>query len=144
MSSLETSVARLIDQYKSAVRARDVGALIRLYDPRTRIFDAWGVWEYRDLEKWQVAVEGWFGSSPDETFNVWFEDVHASGSEESALVTAIVTYASFSAQGEQIRSMQNRITWALRTSSHVLRIAHEHTSTPIGFEDQKAILQKKA
>jgi len=24
----------------------------------------------------------------------------------------------------------------------VLRIAHEHTSAPIGFEDQKAILQR--
>ena len=43
---------------------------------------------------------------------------------------------------DDIPIMQNRLTWALRVSGHVLRIAHEHTSAPIGFEDQKAILQR--
>ena len=33
---------------------------------------------------------------------------------------------------------------ALRTTGHVLRIAHEHTSAPVGFEDMKAILQREA
>ncbi len=38
--------------------------------------------------------------------------------------------------------MQNRLTWILRTSGHVLRIVHEHTSAPAGFEDGKVILQR--
>jgi hypothetical protein len=38
--------------------------------------------------------------------------------------------------------MHNRLSWVLRTSGHVLRIAHEHTSAPIGFEDMKAILKR--
>ena len=38
--------------------------------------------------------------------------------------------------------MQNRISWVLRTSGHVLRIVHEHTSAPIGFTDMKAMLQR--
>ena len=59
-----------------------------------------------------------------------------------ALVSATVTYAGVSAQGEQVRTMQNRLTWALKTSGHVLRIIHEHTSAPAGFEDGKAILQR--
>ena len=143
MSNLEKSVDRLIDQYKSAVKARDVGKFIRLYDPRARIFDAWGVWEYEDSTKWQVAIDGWFSSDPGADFRVTFENVQTCGSEDHALVSAIVTYASLSSLGEPIRSMQNRITWALRTSSHVLRIVHEHTSAPIGFEDQKAILQRE-
>ncbi len=143
MSNLEKSVERLMDQYKSAVKARDVGKFIRLYDPKARIFDAWGVWEYEDSKRWQIAIEGWFSSDPGAEFSVMFESVQTSGSEEQALVSAIVTYASLSSAGESIRSMQNRITWVLRTSSHVLRIVHEHTSAPIGFEDQKAILQKE-
>jgi hypothetical protein len=36
------------------------------------------------------------------------------------------------------------LSWVLKTSSHVPRIIHEHTSAPIGFEDQKAILQRAA
>lgn len=144
MSNLDKSVERLIEQYTSAVLARDVAAFMRLYDPKARIFDAWGVWEYDNSERWQVAVEGWFGSTPGEKFKVTFDSVQTSGSEDFAMMHAIVTYASVSAQGELIRSMQNRITWGLRTSGHVLRIVHEHTSAPIGFEDQKAILQKEA
>jgi hypothetical protein len=60
-----------------------------------------------------------------------------------AMTSSIVTYANLSAQGEEVRSMQNRITWGLRTTGHVLRIVHEHTSAPVGFEDMKAILQRR-
>ena len=44
--------------------------------------------------------------------------------------------------GAALRAMQNRITWGLRESGHVFRIAHEHTSAPLGFEDSKAILTR--
>jgi hypothetical protein len=40
--------------------------------------------------------------------------------------------------------MQNRMSWVLKTSGHVLRVVHEHTSVPIGFEDEKAILKRVA
>ena len=60
-----------------------------------------------------------------------------------AAMSAIVTYAATSAQGQAVRAMQNRMSWVLKTSGHVLRIVHEHTSAPIGFEDAKAILERK-
>jgi ketosteroid isomerase-like protein len=78
-----------------------------------------------------------------ERVKVTFSEVQVSAERESAVVSAIVTYAGFSAQGEELRSMQNRVTWALRTSGHVLRIVHEHTSAPLGFEDAKAILKRE-
>ena len=61
----------------------------------------------------------------------------------------VVTYAGLSAEGEELRSMQNRLTWALRVSGHVLRITHEHTSAPIGFEIRRrffieAVLHERA
>jgi len=55
----------------------------------------------------------------------------------------MVTYSARSAQGEEDRSMQSRITRILQTSAHVLRIVHERTSAPIGFTDMKAILERK-
>ena len=58
-------------------------------------------------------------------------------------MSAVVTYAGVSAQGQELRAMQNRITWVLKTSGHVLRIVHEHTSAPVGFEDTKAILKRE-
>jgi ketosteroid isomerase-like protein len=130
VSDIDRSIAQVLESYKAAVHAKDVDAFMRLYDPGARVFDAWGVWSYEGAQAWQRAVEG------------WFDAVTTSETRGSAVVSAVVTYVGVSAQGEELRSMQNRLTWALRVSGHVLRIVHEHTSAPIGFEDQKAILQR--
>ena len=142
MPDIEKSIDRLLEAYKSAVYSKDVGALMRLYDPKARIFDTWGVWSYEGVAAWQMAVEAWFASLGSEKVRVSFDDVQASGNSDFAVVSAIVTYAGQSAQGEQVRTMQNRISWGLKTTGHVLRVIHEHTSAPVGFEDMKAILER--
>ena len=142
MSDLEKSINRVLEIYKNAVYAKDVEAFMRLYDPKIRIFDTWGVWSYEGAASWQMAVEAWFTSLGAEKVKVSFDEVQTSGSPDFAVVSAIVTYAGLSAQGEPLRAMQNRLSWVLKTSGHVLRIIHEHTSAPVGFEDMKAILQR--
>jgi len=144
MSDIEKSIARVLESYKAAVYAKDVDAFMRLYDPGVRVFDTWGVWSYEGSDAWQQAVEGWFKSLGSERVKVTFDAVKTSETRESAVVSAVVTYAGLSAESEELRSMQNRLTWALRVSGHVLRITHEHTSAPIGFEDQKAILHRSS
>ena len=89
-----------------------------------------------------MAIEGWFTSLGSETVKVAFEDVKMLNGQGFASMSAIVTYAAISAQGHELRAMQNRISWVLKTSGHVLRIIHEHTSAPVGFEDAKAILKR--
>ncbi len=142
MSDLDKSIKRVLEGYQAAVLAKDAEAFIRLYDPKARVFDAWGVWSYEGAAAWQASVEGWFSSLGTERVQVSFDDLQTSGSADMAAVTAIVTYTGLSAQGEPLRSMQSRLSWVLRTSGHVLRIVHEHTSAPVGFEDMKAILQR--
>jgi len=141
VNDTDKSVARILESYASAVFAKDVQAFMRLYDPDVRVFDAWGVWSYEGAAAWQVAVEGWLTSLASERVKVTFSAVQSFVGRDWASVSALVTYAGISAQGEPLRAMQNRITWVLRTSGHVLRIMHEHTSAPIGFNDSKAILQ---
>ena len=143
MPELDSAVAKLQSSYALAALQRDAEAFVRLYDPAVRIFDAWGVWEYQGAELWRRAVEGWFTSLGTERVKVTFSETVSHGTLAMAFTSAIVTYAGFSAQGEEVRSMQNRITWGLRTTGHVLRIVHEHTSAPIGFEDMKAILHRQ-
>ena len=142
MSDMEKQIRRVIDSYRAAVFAKDAEAFMRLYHPTVRVFDTWGVWLYRDAPSWRTAVEGWFTSLGSERVRVSFSEVQTTAEQALATVSAIVTYAAESAQGEQLRSMQNRITWVLRETGHVLRIVHEHTSAPIGFEDFKAILAR--
>ena len=143
MSDTEREVLRALDTYKSAVLEKDAETFMRLYHPEVRVFDAWGLWSYENAEAWRVAVEGWFSSLGSESVKVTFEDVKIVGDRGFASMTAVVTYAALSAQGQQIRAMQNRISWVLRSSGHVMRIVHEHTSAPIGFEDAKAILTRE-
>lgn len=142
MQELDSAVAKLQASYASAALRRDADSFVRLYDPAVRVFDAWGVWEYQGAELWRRSVEGWFTSLGTERVKVTFSETESHGSLALAITTAIVTYSGVSAQGEELRSLQNRITWGLRTTGHVLRIVHEHTSAPIGFEDMKAILQR--
>ena len=142
MNNTDPAVARIFETYKSAVHAKDVDAFMRLYDPAVRVFDAWGIWSYEGTSAWRGAIEGWFMAHPSERVKVSFDDVSSLVTPALALVSATVTYAGISEQGEQVRSMQNRLTWALKTSGHVLRIIHEHTSAPAGFDDWKVILQR--
>ena len=142
MVDLDKSIVQVLESYRSAVFKKDVDAFMRLYDPSARVFDTWGVWSYEGAGAWQRAVEGWLCSLGTERVKVTFEDVKTTVTREFASVSAIVTYTSISAQDEQLRTMQNRLSWVLRTSGHVLRIIHEHTSAPVGFEDMKAILQR--
>ena len=142
MPDIDKSIDRVLEAYKAAVHAKDVGAFMQLYDQKVRIFDTWGIWSYESATAWQIAVEAWFTSLGAEKVKVTFEEIQVSGSTEFTVVSAIVTYAGLSAQGEQLRAMQNRLSWVLKTSGHVPRIIHEHTSAPVGFEDMKAILQR--
>lgn len=143
MIDIEKSITQVLGTYESAVHAKDVKAFMHLYDPSVRVFDAWGIWSYEGSEAWQRAVEAWFTSLGTERVKVTFDEVRTTSGKEFAVVSAIVTYAGLSAQGEQLRVMQNRLSWALKTSGHILRIVHEHTSAPVGFDDQKAILERK-
>ena len=144
MSHIDKSTARVLENYQSAVLAKDVEAFMRLYDPGVRVFDAWGVWSYEGAAAWQVAVEGWFTSLGTEKVRVTFDDVQTSEGRDFVVISAIATYAAISAQGEPLRAMQNRLTWALKTIGHVPRIVHEHTSAPLGFDDSKGILQRES
>lgn len=144
MAEVEASLAKVIAAYKAAVAARDIEAFIRLYDPAVRVFDTWGVWSYEGAAAWQVAIEGWFAAHPNDKFKVTFDEVSSVSTPAFATVSAIVTYAVVSAQGEPVNTMQNRLTWVLKTSGHVPRIIHEHTSAPAGYEDGKVMLQRPA
>jgi len=142
MTDIEPSVQQLLAAYAAAVYAQDSSALMRLYDPKARVFDMWGVWSYEDAAAWQQAVQGWLSSLGSEKVKVRFEDVRITGTPECAAVSAIVIYASFAADGTPLRDLHNRLSWVLRTRGHALRIVHEHTSAPVGFEDKVALLKR--
>jgi ketosteroid isomerase-like protein len=143
VSDTEKQILKALDTYKSAVLAKNAETLMHLYDSEVRVFDTWGVWSYEGSAAWRVAVEGWLTSLGNETVRVTFADVKIIADTNFATMSAFARYAAISAQGQELRSMQNRMTWVLKTRGHALRVVHEHTSVPIGFEDTKAIMQRE-
>ena len=139
---VDAAIRGVLDSYQSAVSAKDAEALMQLYDPAVRVFDAWGVWSYEGAAAWRKAIDAWFASLGGERVKVTFDDVQTLGAADLAMVNAIVTYAGISAEGKQLRQMQNRLTWCLRGAGSGLRIVHEHTSAPISFDESKAILRR--
>lgn len=144
MNNPEDSVLQVLEAYKAAVLGKDVDAFMRLYDQKVRVFDMWGVWLYEGAAAWRKMIETWFGSLGAKLVNVTMDDVQTTAGQELAMVSAIVTYAGVSAEGEELHAMQNRLTWVLKPEGSVWKIVHEHTSAPVGFDDLKAILRREA
>ena len=144
MTLPSSPVQAILNAYASAVYDQNVEAFMQLYTTDARVFDTWQVWSYEGSAQRHPTIVEWFTSLGTERVKVDFEDVQATQSPELAVLSAITTFGAISEQGEVLRSMQNRLTWGLRCVDGAWRIAHEHTSTPIGFSDQKALFQRNA
>jgi ketosteroid isomerase-like protein len=78
-------------------------------------------------------VEEWFGSlGDDEEVVVTFDDVRAHVGVDVAALSAFAKFAAVSPDGNEIRSLNNRLTWALRKEGDGWKVVHEHTSAPVG------------
>jgi uncharacterized protein (TIGR02246 family) len=130
--------------YAAAARAGDVEAFVALYADDVHLFDLWGAWSLRGLAAWRAAVTGWFASLGDERLVVTADEVESTRCGDLAVGHAILTYTAFSAAGQALRSLDNRITMTLRRIDGAWKIVHEHTSAPVDHATAKAMLKRAA
>lgn len=128
--------------YAAAAAAKDVEAFLALYADDVVLFDLWDVWSMRGLAAWRAAVTDWFGSLGDERLVVRAEAIESSLDGDLAVGHAILTYTAFAADGRELRSLDNRITMALRRIGGVWKIVHEHTSAPVDPATLKASVRR--
>jgi ketosteroid isomerase-like protein len=107
-----------------------------------RVFDMWGAWSHDGIDTWREMAEGWFGSLGDERVRVEFDDVQTTVGEDVAVLSAFVTFAGLSADGNELRSMNNRLTWGLRKTAGTWKVVHEHTSAPVEMATGKVDLKR--
>ena len=142
MGEIEQPVAEAIAGYCAAVRAKDVDAFTALFAEDVRVFDMWGSWTHDGIDAWRGMAEAWFGSLGDEQVAVEFQEVDSFVAGDVAVASAILTFRGLSAAGEELRSLDNRLTWALRRTDDGWRIVHEHTSAPLD-EEARAIFRRE-
>ena len=126
---------QMLELYAAAVRAKDVEAFVGLYEDDVRTFDLWSEWSYDGKDALRAMVTEWFGSLGTDMVAVEFDVVRTQAGDDVAAVSAFTTYRGLSSAGEELRSMNNRLTWVLRKDGDgAWKIAHEHTSAPAGDE----------
>jgi uncharacterized protein (TIGR02246 family) len=139
----DKAIEQMLAGYAAAVRAKDLDSFVTLYANDVHVFDMWGRWSYDGVDAWRAMAEEWFGSLGSEQVAVEFEDVQTVVGEDVAIAHAFVTYKGLSAEGTELRAMNNRMTWALqKTPGDEWKVVHEHSSAPADFDSGKIQLQK--
>jgi uncharacterized protein (TIGR02246 family) len=135
-------IEQVLEAYRAAVHAQDVDAFVALYDDDVRVFDTWGRWSYDGIEAWRGMAAEWFGSLGGDQVVVEHADVRIEVGGDLAVAHAFTRFKGLSASGEELRAMDNRLTWALRrTDGGAWKVVHEHTSAPVD-DGGKAVLAR--
>ncbi|HMZ08550.1 MAG TPA: nuclear transport factor 2 family protein [Anaerolineales bacterium] len=142
MSDIEEQIRQIFEGYKTAVFEKNVEAFLALYDENIHLFDMWEKWSYNGKDAWREMVSNWFGSLGDEKVVVDFDILTVTATNEIAVVHTFVTYKAVASNGNELRSMNNRLTAALKKSNGTWKIFHEHSSAPLDGNTLKATLQR--
>ena len=134
-------IESLFETYKNAVFQKDVEAFLSIFDDRVRVFDMWE-WTYDGLTPWRDMATGWFGSLGSERVVVAFDDIQIEAAGEMAAASAFVRFSAISEKGEELRYLQNRLSWVLRRQGGEWKVVHEHTSGPVDGESMKVRLKR--
>jgi ketosteroid isomerase-like protein len=136
------TIESLFETYKNSVFKKDVEAFVSIFDEKMRIFDMWQCWSYDGLSDWREMVENWFDSLGENKDIVEFSDIQIQSTGEMAVATAFVKFTAVSDKGEELRYLENRLTWVIQKKKNDWKIIHQHTSGPIDFQTMKVILQR--
>jgi len=142
VNDFEQPILQMFDAYKAAVFAKDVDAFVALYHENVCVFDMWSTWSYNGVEAWRGMVVEWFRSLGSERVAVQVHSVQILVTNDLAVAYAFISYTGLSAEGKELRTMHNRLTWALKQQGSAWKIVHEHSSAPVDFETSKVMLQR--
>jgi uncharacterized protein (TIGR02246 family) len=137
-----SEIDAVADRYVAAVYDKDEAAFLALYDEEVVVFDMWDQWSCKGREAWSGMVKSWFGSHGNESVRVIFTCEMCVVDDDWAVWCGIVRYAGLSAEGAELRAMENRISWSLRRRDDRWLIVHEHSSSPADFKTMKVSLNR--
>jgi ketosteroid isomerase-like protein len=142
MSQATDPVNNFLMQYAKAVHEKNVDAFVSLYADDLHVFDMWNNWELRGLDAWRRMAEGWFGSLITERVVVTANDVETVIAPDLASGHATLTFTAVSIEGKELRSLDNRLTVALKRVGAAWKVFHEHTSAPIEHGSMQGVIKR--
>lgn len=139
---MSEEIDQVAARYVAAVYAKDEAAFLDLYDEAVVVFDMWDAWSYEGREALAGMVRDWFSSLGDDRVGVSFSPTLSRVDGDWAVWAATVRYAGQNAAGEELRAMDNRMSWTLRQQDGAWRIVHQHSSAPAAFDTMKVRLKR--
>lgn len=142
MANVNTDIEALFKAYKDAVFQKDIQTFSSIFDEKVRVFDMWQQWTYEGLDAWMGMVKGWFSSLGTNRDVITYEDIQIQSTGEMAVATAFVRFTAVSGSGEELRYLENRLTWVAVKKGGTWKVIHQHTSSPIDFDTMKVVLKR--
>jgi len=136
--------AEFLAAYADAVARKDADAFASLYGEPLRVFDLWQDWQLEGMPAWHAMAREWFASLGEERVEVTWQQAHGEASETLVCGHAFLTYTAYAPDGRRLRSLDNRISVAMRRTRQGWKVVHEHTSAPVEHRSGLALLQRDA
>lgn len=124
----EVAVRNLVENWASAVRRRDLGAILRNHSPNMLMFDVPPPLESRGIEAYQRTWDLFFSWAHDPVvFDI--REMRVTAGVDVAFVTALMRCAGREVNGEDVE-LDFRLTIGLRKIDNQWMVMHEHHSIP--------------
>ena len=131
MNQTSNPFTEILAEYSASVLDKNVDRYLSLYSDDILIFDMWNDWCVRDIKKWREMAENWFTSLNSEKVIVTASEIQSHQFGEIIIGCAILRYAAVSAEGLEVRYLNNRVSVNMRNIDGKWKIFHQHSSAPI-------------
>ena len=123
-----TAIRRLVEDWASSVRRKDISGILRNHSPSIVMFDVPPPLQSKGLEAYRRTWETFFSWSDDPVrFDI--SEMSVTAGTEVAFVTALMRCAGTEANGAHIE-LDFRLTIGFRKIRNRWIVTHEHHSIP--------------
>ena len=137
-ASDETQIRQLMEQWVTALHAKDLHTLLSCYAPDVLAFDIVPPLQYQGVDAYRKSFEAWFASVQG-PIDYATRDLHITIGDAVAFGHSLNRVRSTQTTGKTTESWV-RVTVGLRKLAGTWKITHEHVSVPYDVETSQASL----
>jgi uncharacterized protein (TIGR02246 family) len=124
----EAAIRKIVEDWASAVRKRDLPAILRNHSQDMLMFDVPPPFQSKGIEAYRKTWDLFFSCTPDPAvFNI--EEMHITAGSDVAFAIAAMRCTERDATGKDV-PLDFRLTIGLRKIDNQWLIVHEHHSVP--------------
>jgi uncharacterized protein (TIGR02246 family) len=132
-SAEETAIQKMVEDWASAVRTRNLPAVLSSHSPDVLMFDVPPPFQSKGIDAYRKTWDLFFSWAGDPAvFDI--KEMHVTAGNDVAFVAAVMRCAGREASGEDME-LDFRLTIGLRKVDGKWVIVHEHHSVPAAGEE---------